>query len=53
MIPVNYIVVSFDGDYAILRDENNNTNRVALALLPMEIKEGTHVLFENFEYTII
>ncbi|MEG1254779.1 DUF3006 domain-containing protein [Clostridium sp.] len=53
MLTVNYVVVSFNGDYAVLKDDNNNENNVALALLPIEIKEGTHILFENFEYTII
>ena len=53
MIPVNYVVISFDGDYAILRDDNNNENRVAIALLPEGIRVGTKLLFECFEYSIV
>lgn len=53
MIPINYIVMSFDGDYAILKDENNNANRVAIALLPDGVKVRTKLLFECFEYSIV
>ncbi|MDU1413126.1 MAG: chorismate--pyruvate lyase [Clostridium sp.] len=53
MIPVNYIVMFFDGDYVVLKDDNNNENKVAIALLPEGIKVGTKLLFENFEYRII
>lgn len=53
MIPINYVVISFDGDYAILRDDNNNENRVAIALLPEGIRVGTKLLFEFFEYSIV
>lgn len=52
MITVHYIVHSFDGDYALLMDENNNENRVAIALLPEGIRTGSRIKFENFEYTI-
>lgn len=53
MIPINYIVISFDGDYVILKDENNNENKVAIALLPDGITVGSKLIFENFEYTVI
>lgn len=55
MLTINYEVISIDGDYAILKDEdeNNNTISIARALLPLEIREGSKLLFENFEYSII
>ncbi len=53
MVTINYKVILIDGDYAILEDENKEQISVARALLPLEIKEGTNLLFENFEYTII
>lgn len=53
MIPINYVVISFDGDYVILKDENNNENKVAIALLPDGIRVGTYLLYEDFEYSII
>ncbi len=53
MLTINYQVVTIDGDYAILKDENNNTISIARALLPLEIREGSMILFENFEYSII
>lgn len=53
MITRNYIVTLIDGDYAVLEDENKEQIRIARALLPLEIDEGTKLLFENFEYTII
>ncbi len=53
MITRNYIVTLIDGDYAVLEDENKETIRIARALLPLEIDEGSKLLFENFEYTII
>lgn len=38
------------GDYAILLSESGNERQTALALLPEDIKEGDHLIFENFEY---
>lgn len=52
MLTINYQVVTIDGDYAILKDENNNNISIARALLPLEIREGSKLLFENFEYSI-
>lgn len=51
-----YIIVKIDGDYAILQRtdiQTEDTLLVARALLPMDIDEGTKLLWENFEYTII
>jgi len=51
---IKYIVIKIDGDYAILkRTDTEDTILVARALLPIEIVEGTNLLWENFEYTII
>lgn len=54
--PKNYQVEKIDGDYAILKGidiEDNDTILVARALLPMEIDEGTKLLWENLEYKIV
>lgn len=51
-----YQVKKIDGDYAILKQadvETNDTILVARALLPMEIDEGILLLWENLEYSII
>ncbi|MBR3769778.1 MAG: chorismate--pyruvate lyase [Lachnospiraceae bacterium] len=51
-----YIVVSIDGDYAHLQrtDEvSDELKLVARALLPPEIKEGTRLLYEWMEYSVI
>lgn len=53
MITREYIVARINGDYAILEDDNKEQISIARALLPLEIDEGTRLLFENFEYTII
>lgn len=53
MITRNYLVVLINGDYAVLEDEDKNQISIARALLPLEIDEGTKLLFENFQYTII
>lgn len=53
MVTINYMVKLIDGDYAVLADDFNEEIRIARALLPLEIDEGTKLLFENFEYTII
>lgn len=56
MEPIHYLVTKIEGDYAILK----TTDRpepieapVALALLPDSITEGTRLLWEDMEYTII
>ncbi len=51
-----YVVVSIDGDYANLKRTDIDTEElklVARALLPSEISEGTRLLYEWMEYSII
>lgn len=51
-----YIVDSIDGDYAnLIRSDIRTEDRklVARALLPPEIREGTKLLYEWMEYSII
>ena len=57
-----YIVVSIDGDYAHLRriDEQavadgvtDELKLVARALLPPEIREGSKLLYEWMQYSIM
>lgn len=51
-----YVVVSIDGDYANLKRTDIDTEElklVARALLPPEISEGTRLLYEWMEYSII
>ena len=50
-----YIVVSIDGDYAHLRRtdmEMEDLKLVARALLPAEIREGSELVYECFEYSM-
>ncbi len=56
MGPFEYRVVRIDGDYAhLLRTDipTDETILVARALLPDDIDEGTMLLWENLEYTVI
>lgn len=56
MLKCEYIVEKIDGDYAMLRrtDElDAELKMVARALLPMEIMEGTKLLYEFLQYQII
>lgn len=51
-----YIVVSIDGDYAHLQRtdiESEELKLVARALLPAEIMEGTKLLYEWMQYSVI
>lgn len=51
-----YIVVDIDGDYAHLRRTDEAADElklVARALLPPEIAEGTRLLYEWMQYSII
>lgn len=51
-----YVVESIDGDYANLRrtdEESSDLKLVARALLPAEIKEGTKLIYQWMEYSII
>lgn len=58
MLKCEYIVERIDGDYAMLRrtdepDPSAELKMVARALLPMEITEGTRLLYEFLQYQII
>ncbi|MDD7645934.1 MAG: chorismate--pyruvate lyase [Ruminococcus bromii] len=56
MGPYEYVVARIDGDYAVLRRTDNDTHDeilVARALLPEEIDEGSKLLYEAFQYTLI
>ncbi|MCM1025497.1 MAG: chorismate--pyruvate lyase [Roseburia sp.] len=51
-----YIVEEIDGDYAHLRRtdiESEERKLVARALLPPEIREGTRLLYEWMQYSIL
>ena len=53
---IYYTVHSLDGDYAYLKQEDDasdETKCVARALLPPEIVEGSRLLYEMMEYTLI
>ena len=56
MGPYEYIVDRIDGDYAVLRRTDNDTHDellVARALLTEETDEGSRILYEAFQYTLI
>lgn len=56
MGPYFYVVDKISGDYAFLKRTDipdNDSIQVALALLPMDIDEGTALKWENLVYTII
>ncbi|MDE7200221.1 MAG: chorismate--pyruvate lyase [Lachnospiraceae bacterium] len=51
-----YQVVSIDGDYANLKRidaEEDDLKLVARALLPAEITEGTKLLYEMLQYSVL
>jgi len=51
-----YKVVRIDGDYAhLIRTDDGSGDEilVAMALLPDETDEGSALLYENMEYTVI
>lgn len=51
-----YIVESIDGDYAHLRridEESDELKLVARAILPPEIVEGSKLLYEWMQYSIM
>lgn len=53
MGPKDYIVEKIEGEYATLKDtETNEELFIAMALLPLSADIGTHLHYENFEYTI-
>lgn len=58
MLTCTYIVERIDGDYAMLKREdatgqNSEPKMVARALLPPEITEGTRLLYEYLQYSVI
>ena len=54
MEPMDYIVKEIQGEYAILKNiEDNNEIFIAMHLLPMNIDIGTKLHFENFEYSVV
>lgn len=53
---IYYTVSSLEGDYAYLKkegDESAEQKCVARALLPPEITEGTRLVYEMMEYSIV
>lgn len=55
MGPYYYVVEQISGDYAFLKRtdiEENELMQVAMALLPQNIDEGTHLKWENLVYTV-
>ena len=55
MGPYYYVVEQISGDYAFLKRtdiDENELMQVAMALLPPNIDEGTHLKWENLVYTI-
>lgn len=56
MYTFQYQVESIDGDYANLRridEPEEDLKLVARALLPPEIREGTKLLYEMMQYTVL
>lgn len=54
--PINYIVIGFEGDYAMLRNEsepNAPLIQVAIALLPEGTTDGSRVQRILMEYTLL
>lgn len=53
---IYYTVNSLEGDYAYLRKEDDASDElkcVARALLPAEIAEGSRLVYEMMEYSIV
>lgn len=56
MFSCTYVVTQIDGDYAHLEQigiDNPEPKLVAMALLPAEVQEGSYLLYEWLQYTII
>ena len=54
MEPKNYTLCRIEGEYAILRDDENGEELfIALALLPLGVDIGTKLHYEMMEYTIL
>lgn len=54
METIEYIVKRIDGDYAYLArvDKPDEEKLVARALLPEEIMEGSHLIYEWLQYSM-
>ena len=53
---IYYTVNSLEGDYAYLKkeeDEADDLKCVARALLPAEIAEGSRLVYEMMEYSLV
>lgn len=53
---IYYTVNSLEGDYAYLKKEGDTSDElkcVARALLPAEIVEGSKLVYEMMEYSIV
>ncbi|MDE7479285.1 MAG: chorismate--pyruvate lyase [Lachnospiraceae bacterium] len=53
---IYYTVNSLEGDYAYLKKEDDASDElkcVARALLPAEIVEGSRLVYEMMEYSIV
>lgn len=53
MITKYYTVIQINGDYSILQDDDMNEISIARFLLPLEIEEGSKLLYKNLEYTLV
>lgn len=56
MEPIYYSVTKIEGDYAVLVPEGRTSAveiPVALALLPDGVGEGTRLLCQDLEYTVL
>lgn len=54
MEPKNYIVTDIQGEYAILKDLNDNSELfIAIALLPCNVDISTKLHYENLIYKIV
>ena len=58
MLTCTYIVEKIDGDYALLKrtdetDPNAEPKMVARALLPLDITEGSRLLYEYLQNSIV
>lgn len=58
MEEMQFVVLRLDGDYAVLRHTDTETETdieipLARALLPAEAAEGTRLLYADLEYTVL
>jgi hypothetical protein len=52
--PVFYTAEKIDGDYVLLRPESGgDCVPVARAFLPVDVEEGSRLLWENLSYRLI